>query len=179
MSIKRIACPSCGGSDFNHDDKGNLICAYCGAVFESPREEIPCRVCGTVNPPEARRCMNCGSTLGKQCPICLHINPPGAEFCEQCANPLDTLTSITGRVRDATDGSGVLRSERLTASKQTDTAYMAEQGAKLQAEERERQQRIAAQMQRARQEQMRILAIGLGVVGLIILGVAIVLLVMR
>ena len=89
MEIKRISCTSCGGSQFARDEDGNLVCQFCGAQYQSLRDEILCRVCGTLNPSAARRCMNCGLILGRQCPVCAHVNPPGADHCEECASPLD------------------------------------------------------------------------------------------
>ncbi len=177
MDIKRIACPSCGGSQFVHDAQGSPVCQFCGAQYSSARDEILCRVCGTLNPPQARRCMECGLALGRQCPTCAHINPPGASHCEVCANPLDTLSAVTSRASTTVEEGTGRRDEVLVASKQADVTYMAEQRARLLAEERERLARLAEQRARSGQEQRRIVSFVLAGVVLVVVAVLVVVIV--
>jgi len=47
-----------------------------------------CPQCQTVNPENARFCINCGQPLPRVCPNCGTVNPPGARFCNQCGTPL-------------------------------------------------------------------------------------------
>lgn len=138
MAVERILCFSCGAAKFERDAQGNLICSYCGVLYKEAGDEILCRVCGTLNPPQVKRCMICGVLLGRQCPACAHVNPPAAEHCEKCGTPLDTLASIITRAREIGEDSAVIRGERLTATKHADLAYMYEQRQRLEAEERRR-----------------------------------------
>jgi hypothetical protein len=169
MAVRRITCPSCGGNQFQHDDEGNLICAFCGAQYASPREEIACPVCGTENPADAKRCMNCGLALGKVCPACNYVNPPGADHCENCAVPLDTLSSVLMRTKSGRQYTTKLQKGQLVASKAEDMVYMQEQRARIEAEERERRARLAAQKAEAERQQRVIVSIVLGVFGLMVL----------
>nr|MBN1229797.1 zinc ribbon domain-containing protein [Anaerolineae bacterium] len=168
MALKRIVCPSCGAGSFKHDEEGNLICESCGAKFASPREEIQCHTCGTLNPAQAERCMKCGGRLGRQCPVCGYINPPHADHCEKCATPLDTLSSIVSRMREASDGAVVDRTERLASSKTADSRFLAEQRALIEAEEKARLKRLAEQQSQHQRKQQRLVLVSLIVVGIIL-----------
>jgi adenylate cyclase len=44
---------------------------------------MTCPSCGTLNRPEARFCLNCGSTLARTCPNG-HPVPAEARFCDEC-----------------------------------------------------------------------------------------------
>lgn len=167
MAIKRILCPSCGAAKFGRDAGGNLICSYCGAFYKAAGDETLCRICGTLNPPQARRCVICGVLLGRQCPACAHVNPPNAEHCEECGTPLDTLASIITRAREIGEDSAVIRGERLTAIKHADLAYMYEQRARLEAEEQEQLARLGLQRLHAERQQRLLITLVLG--GLILL----------
>jgi hypothetical protein len=172
MPIARIACPSCGASDFRHETDGSLICRYCGARYGPPQIEIACPVCTTLNPAEARRCMTCGTLLERLCAACAHLNPPEADLCESCGEPLDLLTSLATRARETGEERVPIRTERMAAIKQQDQRYMEEQRARLDAEERERLARLAEQRTRARREQRRIALLVL--IGLLVLSAAII-----
>lgn len=167
MTIESYVCSACGASRFRDDEEGNFICEYCGTVYELARHKYQCRVCSTVNPAEARRCMKCGSALGRQCPICTHLNSPGATECEECGTTLDALTSITTRTPQA--GELNRRTERLVASKWGDAAYMQQERARLDAEERARLARIAEQRAINQQQQKQlVLYVGIGVAAFIV-----------
>ncbi len=168
MSLERLSCPSCGASDFRHDDEGNLICGFCGTKFDSPREVVDCPVCGTENPPQAVKCMGCGHTLGRMCPACNYANPPAVDHCLQCATPLDTLSSVFMRTGEGRHRSAALIKEELVKTKAQDMAYMQQQRAQLDAEEAARlaglrSQRIEAQ----RQQQIMVIIAVLGLMALI------------
>jgi class 3 adenylate cyclase/tetratricopeptide (TPR) repeat protein len=45
---------------------------------------LSCPSCGTINPPLARFCHQCGTRLPAACPSCGHFNPPEARFCNAC-----------------------------------------------------------------------------------------------
>jgi class 3 adenylate cyclase/tetratricopeptide (TPR) repeat protein len=47
-----------------------------------------CPNCQTVNPPEAKFCVECGKQLTLVCPNCGTVNPPAAKFCMECGTPL-------------------------------------------------------------------------------------------
>ena len=172
MALKRISCPSCGSGSFDHDPEGNLICKSCGAKFASPRDEIQCNTCGSLNPSQAERCMKCGSRLGRQCQVCRHINPPNSDHCEKCATPLDTLSSIVSRMRESSDGAVVDRMERLASSKTEDARFLAEHRARLDAEEHSRLQQLAEKQAQHQKEQQRLVLISLIVVGSILFIIA-------
>lgn len=168
MVTEGYVCSACGGSRFIEDAEGNIACAYCGTTYELASEKYECRVCGTVNPAEAKRCMQCGAQLGRQCPVCTHFNPPGATVCEECQTPLGAFTSIAMRQPQA--GETDRRVERLVMSKNSDAAYMQNQRARLDAEEQARRARLAAQHAENRQQQKKIiLIVSIGMAGFIVL----------
>jgi ribosomal protein L40E len=158
-TLKPITCPSCGAGKFEHDAGNNLVCASCGTRFDSPRELVICSACGTENPPSAMRCMNCGLTLGRVCAVCNHLNPPGTENCLNCASPLDAITSITSRMGQGKRRSDALREQILVSQKSQDMQFMAEQRARIDAEESVRLASIASQQQKAAQEQRVLIVI--------------------
>ncbi len=47
-----------------------------------------CPYCQTLNPPEAKFCLECGRRLVIVCPNCGTANPPVAKFCIECGTPL-------------------------------------------------------------------------------------------
>lgn len=168
MVTQSYDCSACGGSRFTEDAEGNVTCAYCGTTYELAREKYECRVCGTVNPAEAMRCMKCGTQLGRQCPICTHFNPPGATACEECQTLLGAFTSITMRLPQS--GETDRRVERLVMSKNNDAIYMQNQRARLDAEEQARRAKLAEQRSRNRQQQKQImLLVGAGMAVFLIL----------
>ncbi|MBN1426915.1 MAG: hypothetical protein JXB07_00935 [Anaerolineae bacterium] len=167
-TLKPIVCATCGASKFEHDKEGNLVCSHCGVKFASPREEILCPVCGVSNAPEAKRCMNCGLTLGKLCPVCNHLNPPGTEFCLECASPLDTLSSVTSRMGEGKRISDSLREKRLVGSKCDDMQFMQRERQRLDQMERQRLADLAAQQARSAREQT-LLIVGSFVFALLVL----------
>ncbi|HLX40655.1 MAG TPA: zinc ribbon domain-containing protein, partial [Ktedonobacteraceae bacterium] len=46
-----------------------------------------CPNCQTINPPEAKFCLECGNRL-VVCPNCGTVNLPMAKFCIECGTPL-------------------------------------------------------------------------------------------
>jgi ribosomal protein L40E len=168
MTLKRITCPSCGGSKFEHDEDGNMICSFCGVLHASAREEIICHTCGRQNPPDASWCQSCGATLGKQCPVCGHHNPPGYTHCQRCTAVLDTLESISTRQYESQHAATV-RAARMVDAKQSDAAYMQAQRQQLEEEERQRLERLAAQRIEAQRRQKLMMSIVLAA-GAVLLG---------
>jgi hypothetical protein len=174
MTLKRISCPSCGSSNFTHDDEGNLICDMCGVKYASPREEIQCRVCGALNPPDARRCMSCGILLGIRCPVCREINAAGSDHCEYCAAPLDTFSGIVSRMAEGVEGAVAERTERLASHKVADAEYLAAERARLYEEERQRQRRLRALQRQSHHTQNTMLTVVLLLIaGILLAGVAV------
>jgi len=161
--LKPITCSECGGSNFEHDAEGNLVCAFCGTKFASPREKVLCPACGAENPAEALKCMKCGLNLGRICPACNHVNPPGTEVCMNCATPLDALAAVQMRRGEGKRISDSLREQALVAQKGADMAYMDEQRRQIDAEETARQQQLARQAARSTREQ-RLIMLGLAAV---------------
>ncbi|HXH23514.1 MAG TPA: AAA family ATPase [Dehalococcoidia bacterium] len=49
---------------------------------------LRCELCGQMNPPDARFCNSCGSSLEAKCPDCGRLNPPGSAFCNNCGRRL-------------------------------------------------------------------------------------------
>jgi predicted ATPase/class 3 adenylate cyclase len=49
-----------------------------------------CPFCQTVNPPEAKFCVECGKRLALVCPNCGTVNPPTAKFCMECGTSLQS-----------------------------------------------------------------------------------------
>jgi hypothetical protein len=149
MTLKRIACPACNASRFEHDLEGNLFCAHCGINFGNPQAPIDCPSCGIENPPQARKCMNCGLSLGHVCPACNHHNPPRADYCLECATPLDSLSKILMRTPAGKAHTSKLMKEELVRTKGNDQLYMDSQRILLDEEERHRLQNLRNQQTRA------------------------------
>ena len=158
--LKPITCSECGGSNFERDAAGNLVCAFCGTKFASPRETVLCPACGTENPAEALKCMKCGLNLGRVCPACNHVNPPGSEVCMNCATPLDALAAVQMRRGEGKRISDALREQALVAQKGADMAYMDDKRRQIDAEEQVRQQQLALQRAKSvREQRMLMLAL--------------------
>jgi membrane protease subunit (stomatin/prohibitin family) len=53
---------------------------------------IKCPKCGTMNPPNAKFCSECGTKFeaDKKCPKCGANVPAGSKFCPECGNPMGT-----------------------------------------------------------------------------------------
>src|SRR5437016_2684195 len=51
-----------------------------------------CSNCQTMNPPEAKFCLECGKRLGV-CPNCGTVNPPMAKYCIECGIALFLIGS--------------------------------------------------------------------------------------
>lgn len=52
---------------------------------------LKCPNCSTGNPPDAKFCSSCGTSLAPasvKCPSCAADNPPGAKFCSSCGTAL-------------------------------------------------------------------------------------------
>jgi ribosomal protein L40E len=47
-----------------------------------------CPRCHTENPPHAKFCLECASSLARTCPNCGTPLPPTAKFCLECAHPV-------------------------------------------------------------------------------------------
>jgi hypothetical protein len=62
-----------------------------------------CPNCQTINPPNARFCMECGNRL-VICPNCGTVNLPFAKFCIECGTPLGR--DQNGRGQDGREQSG-------------------------------------------------------------------------
>ena len=173
MSIRPITCPACGSSRFAVDADGSMICDACGTKYASPREQVACRVCGTLNPPNARYCSNCSLQLGQTCPSCGYANPPGLDNCENCGSPLDILSTLSARHQDQQFGNVDRRTGELVRSKSEDNEYLAEQRQQLEEEERERLRRLREQQARSRQQQTMLIGIVLAAIGLTLIGLVI------
>jgi len=158
MSLERISCPSCGASSFEHDAEGNLICSHCGANFGAPTDHIDCPSCGTQNPPQARKCMNCGLTLGKVCPICNTPNPPGVDHCLNCAAPLDTLSSVFMRTKQGIKETTDTMHDELVRTKTEDLVFMEQERIRLDEEEQERLHALRHRQTEAQRQQRVIMA---------------------
>ena len=52
------------------------------------RKKMNCPNCQTLNPIEAKFCMNCGKSLNIACNQCGKENPPQAKFCINCGSKL-------------------------------------------------------------------------------------------
>jgi len=52
------------------------------------RKKMNCPNCQTLNPNEAKFCMNCGNSLNIACNQCGKENPPQAKFCINCGSKL-------------------------------------------------------------------------------------------
>jgi hypothetical protein len=168
MSLERISCRSCGASRFDHDSEGNLICAHCGTNFGDPQDHVDCPSCGVQNPPQARKCMNCGLSLGKICPACNTSNPPGTDYCLKCATPLDTLTSVLMRGKQGTRRATHTMKQDLVRTKNEDMEFMQVERSKLDAEETQRLRNLRNRQTEAQRQQRMIMAFSI-VGGLLLL----------
>src|SRR5690348_9927835 len=56
-------------------------------AFNNNRISMRCPNCQTINPPQAKFCLECGIRL-VVCPNCGTVNLPIAKFCIECGTPL-------------------------------------------------------------------------------------------
>lgn len=92
----------------NHSGIRMVYCSACAKRFPSSMEYCPncgnkynpCPQCGSDNPDEARRCVNCGTPLvggASKCPHC-HTNiPQGSPFCPGCGQPVISKSNTCKR----------------------------------------------------------------------------------
>jgi Predicted ATPase len=68
---------------------------------------MQCPNCQTINPAQAKFCLECGYRLGS-CPICGTLNPAGAKFCMECGHALQPMqaTSATPTPEQSVDRGG-------------------------------------------------------------------------
>jgi len=60
-------------------------------------EPMTCPRCQTVNPPEARFCLECATPLQPRCASCNAPLPAAAKFCVACAHPVGLPPASTAR----------------------------------------------------------------------------------
>jgi tRNA A-37 threonylcarbamoyl transferase component Bud32 len=154
-------CQLCGGQDFVQDFDGRFICGSCGTPLGQAPEDIDCPACGTLNPPQARKCMNCGLTLGRMCPSCNYQNPPTTDICLQCGTRLDRLSSMMMRTPSGKAQATKQAQEVAVKSKGHDAAFMEQQRIRLEEEERQRLIDFGAQKHEAVRQQRLIMTITL------------------
>src|SRR5262249_57923977 len=58
---------------------------------------MTCPRCRTVNPPEARFCLECATPLRSHCASCAAPLPAGARFCIVCAYPVAVIPESAAR----------------------------------------------------------------------------------
>jgi RNA polymerase subunit RPABC4/transcription elongation factor Spt4 len=59
--VARLICPACNAPDLSFDNRGILVCPYCGTRIAG--EAVVCPRCSHINPLEAEQCLNCGEAL--------------------------------------------------------------------------------------------------------------------
>jgi membrane protease subunit (stomatin/prohibitin family) len=68
-----------------------------GAGFAAPAAtDVECPNCHAGNPPGAKFCASCGTSLAPPAVVCANCqaeNPPGAKFCASCGTPLAAATA--------------------------------------------------------------------------------------
>src|SRR5437763_10293419 len=86
-----------------------------------------CPNCQTLNPPNAKFCLECGYRL-LVCPHCGTVNPPAAKFCIECGLPLPSTTEQarnagTPSTRDTqTDTQEIKEANRINRINQASTS---------------------------------------------------------
>ena len=76
-----------------------------------------CPNCQTVNPPNAKFCLECGNRL-IVCPNCGTVNLPAAKFCIECGTSLTTTSTHNGE--NPSPQVQPIRSERIPSSSELD-----------------------------------------------------------
>lgn len=154
-------CQLCGSHDFVQDNKDRFICGSCGLPLGQAPEDVDCPSCGTMNPPQARKCMNCGLSLGRVCAVCNHQNPSSTDICLNCGTPLDRLSAAMMRTPQGKAYTDKAMQQVLVQSKGQDAAFMEQQRARLVEEERQRLVDFGAQKQEAVRQQRLIMTLTL------------------
>lgn len=78
--------------------------------------DLPCPICETGNPADARFCMGCGSPLSAICPHCDNPYMPPANFCAHCGMPLSrTPSAAETSTHDITGLQATAERRQLTA----------------------------------------------------------------
>lgn len=90
QQVKMIYCSACAKKYPNN----MTFCPHCGNKYN------PCPNCGTDNPKDARRCVNCGTPLAgpaNKCPHCHMEVPQGSAFCPGCGQPVMVSSDVCSR----------------------------------------------------------------------------------
>ena len=138
-------------------------------------EFIICPVCETENNALRRTCVNCGQSLIVVCPRCNTVNAITAEQCFACGQRFDALGQIMARHE-------VRQADRFTQRATTAIEAKSDQKAKDQArsqelweQERQRQNRLADQLQRRKEQERKLIlitaAVAIIVVAIILISV--------
>ncbi len=122
-------------------------------------DALICPICETENDALRRTCMQCGESLIVVCPRCNTVNAITAEQCFACGQKFDTLGQIMAR-------NEVRFEDRFTRQAGTANEAKSEQIAKDQArsqqlwdQERQRQIRLADQLQRRKAQERQLIFI--------------------
>src|SRR5260221_3563271 len=92
-----------------------LFSIYAGTSDQKDRIDMRCPNCQTINPPNAKFCLECGNRL-VICPNCGTVNLPNAKFCIECGTALTPTPRGTNPLA-ATQAAG---SERQSYSSELD-----------------------------------------------------------
>ena len=91
MTLRSLACPSCGSPDVEAVSPDTRRCRHCGTESrlsaDRTRLELVqwlCPTCGFNNESGARFCGRCGASLAKRCPECSAILRTDLDFCGSC-----------------------------------------------------------------------------------------------
>lgn len=90
QQVKMVFCSACAKKFPNN----MTFCPHCGNKYR------PCPKCGTDNPEEARRCVNCGTPLAGAANKCAHCHteiPQGYAFCPGCGQPVMQQSNTCSR----------------------------------------------------------------------------------
>lgn len=88
--VRMVYCSACAKKFPNN----MAFCPHCGNKYN------PCPSCGTDNPKDARRCVNCGTALAGPANKCAHCHtevPQGYAFCPGCGQPVMQQSNTCSR----------------------------------------------------------------------------------
>ncbi len=121
----------------------------------------------------AEHCENCNAALVRFCPTCQARNWSGLENCAECGNPLDVLAYLSERWQLGTPEHQSRQLDSVKALKAAEEEAAQRRMAQMMEAEQRRQKglREAAARRAARERQiMTLLAVGLVLFGLLVVG---------
>ncbi len=173
-ALEKLICPQCKNAMTLNPD-GSLTCPACGKGYDPP--ERLCPICGEIGQPGNDECRRCGTELARTCAQCGTRNWSGASQCRQCGAELEIVGLMTERLALGTTGRLHQQMETSVEIKQREETDSQKRMDALWQKEHQRQQEVAANRSRKKEQEMMFIRLTLfGGLGILILAIILIVL---